>query len=69
MFGYIAVNDAPPLMRNDEEAVENTEGDESQWVPPCDSHLIPASKLLGSHYRGDRGACGFVLTGQPAITT
>ena len=31
----------------------------------CDPHPIPAPKLLNSHNRSDRGACGFVLTGQP----
>jgi hypothetical protein len=27
VFGHIAVKDAPPIMRNDEEAVENAEGE------------------------------------------
>jgi hypothetical protein len=34
----------------------------------CDSHPIPASKLLASHCRSDRGACGFVLVANPDIT-
>jgi hypothetical protein len=29
----------------------------------CDSHPTPATKLLDSHKRSDRGACGFVLVG------
>jgi hypothetical protein len=33
----------------------------------CDSHPIPASKLLASHCRSDRGACGFVLVGDPEV--
>jgi hypothetical protein len=33
----------------------------------CDSHPIPASKLLASHCRSDRGACGFVLVGHPEV--
>src|SRR5208282_4639072 len=36
--------------------------DESQCVTSCDSDPIPASKLLVSQNRSDRGACGFVLT-------
>jgi hypothetical protein len=29
---------------------------------------IPATKLLASHYRSGRGACGFVLVANPYIT-
>ena len=29
---------------------------------------IPATKLLASHYRSGRGACGFVLVVQPDLT-
>jgi hypothetical protein len=32
-----------------------------------DSHPIPASKLLASHCRSDRGACGFVLVTNPSV--
>src|SRR5208282_3819898 len=39
--------------------------DESQCVTSCDSDPIPASKLLVSQNRSDRGACGFVLTRYP----
>jgi hypothetical protein len=28
---------------------------------------IPATKLLASHYRSGRGACGFVLVADPAV--
>ena len=31
------------------------------------SRPLAATKLLDSHYRSDRGTCGFVLTIQPAI--
>jgi hypothetical protein len=34
----------------------------SQSVTSCAPHPKPATKLLDSHYRSDRGACGFVLT-------
>ena len=34
----------------------------------CDSHPVPASKLLGGHCCSDRGGCGFVLVGDPDIT-
>ena len=40
----------------------------SQWDTSCDSHPIPATQLLGGHYRSDRGACGFVLTDHPSKT-
>jgi hypothetical protein len=42
--------------------------DESQCVTSCDSHTTPATKLLVSQQRSDRGACGFVLTGYTEIT-
>ena len=29
---------------------------------------IPATKLLASHYRSGRGACGFVLVIDPELT-
>jgi hypothetical protein len=34
----------------------------------CDSHPIPAAKVLASHRRSDRGACGFVLVVNPDRT-
>src|SRR3984885_1075698 len=40
----------------------------SQLDTSSDSHPIPASKLLASHCRSDRGACGFVLVAQPEVT-
>jgi hypothetical protein len=30
---------------------------------------IPATKLLASHYRSGRGACGFVLVGKPGVVS
>src|SRR5208282_5089780 len=42
--------------------------DDSQCVTSCDSDPIPASKLLVSQNRSDRGACGFVLTLNPEVT-
>ena len=32
-------------------------------------HPKPATKLLDSHYRSDRGACGFVLTAHSSVTS
>jgi hypothetical protein len=42
--------------------------DESQWLTSCDSHAIPATKLLDSQSGSDRGACGFVLTRHSSLT-
>jgi hypothetical protein len=36
-------------------------------LPPV-TQPIPASKLLASHRRSDRGACGFVLVDHPEVT-
>jgi Domain of unknown function (DUF1841) len=36
-------------------------------MPPRDRQFTPASKLLASHSRSDRRACGFVLTLNPEI--
>jgi hypothetical protein len=36
-------------------------------LPPV-PHPKPATKLLDSRYSSDRGACGFVLTGNTEIT-
>src|SRR6185503_10543696 len=41
--------------------------DESQWVTSCDSQPTPATKLLVSQHGSGRGACGFVLTGDPEL--
>jgi len=34
----------------------------------CDSHPIPATKLLVSRHCSDRGACGFVLNANEETT-
>jgi hypothetical protein len=40
----------------------------SQPVTSCAPHPKPATKLLDSHYSSDRGACGFVLTGNTEVS-
>jgi hypothetical protein len=37
-------------------------------MPPRGKQFTPAEKLLESQNRSDRGACGFVLTGNTAVT-